>query len=963
MGTPVWQTPAGSLGKVPEQVFYEQILLATTDDSTLVNYRVIAGNLPAGIQISPYGTITGVPTTSVIEVQGIPELVNRDVVSRFTIRAYTTKIVNGQTVVDKIADRTFSITVTGADTPRWITPAGQIGQYYDGGRVDFTFVYTNLDPNETAIVSLVSGEIPGGLILTPAGRLYGYIQPLIATTTSAGYDRQPYNDAPYDFVAASQSKNYQFTLEVFDGTSSDIRTFTMYVYSKNTLTADNTLLTADNTFVTADQTTARSPFLLNSEPSNLGRVRSDNYFAYRFVGQDYDTLQIRYSISVNEGYGFPPGLTLDPVTGWLYGYIPTQAQDTEIIYSFNITVYELDNPTSASVEYPFTLTITAAVDSSVTWVTNANLGVVDNGSTSTLKVEAVAASGEMLEYRLASGDFNQLPQGLELLPSGEIIGRISFDTFALDNGTTTFDSSLIITRNLNAVGTTFDSEFTFTVNAYAPALSQTIYKVDRIQINSGGSGYSTVTPPVLVFNNPIGADAVTAVAGTVNILSGSIVSIPLSETGYGYTETATITIADQGGGAGANLQAIMAVAGSRDVISSSQTFTIKLNRAYNKPYQNLYITAMPPFNDRDVLDEFLTNTNIFIPEYIYRPDDPNFGVTSRVSYFHAYGLNPASLDTYVSSLYLNHYWKNLTLGNIETAVARDSAGNILYEVVYAKIIDDLVNNQDQSVSKIVTLPYAVPDPTNPNLDVTTVYPNSLDNMRDQVIDVVGQYSRTLPSWMTSTQPNGRVLGFTPAWVICYTKPNRSEQIAYYISTQFQQSLNAIDFKVDRYELDRALSVNWNTATQTWTPTASITTFDRVAHYQLPSSNDSTLILTGGTGYAVGNQIRILGSQVGGVDVYNDIVLTVAVVDGSGSIDLAFCQGTAPAPVLGTTFYNISGTNISGSGVGAAFDFDVVGLDATTFDQNSMQFVVPVDMYNASDAYDKYLVFPHVNILE
>jgi hypothetical protein len=217
--------------------------------------------------------------------------------------------------------------------------------------------------------------------------------------------------------------------------------------------------------------------------------------------------------------------------------------------------------------------------------------------------------------------------------------------------------------------------------------------------------------------------------------------------------------------------------------------------------------------------------------------------------------------------------------------------------------------------------------------------------------------------MTSTQPNGRVLGFTPAWVICYTKPNRSEQIAYYISTQFQQSLNAIDFKVDRYELDRALSVNWNTATQTWTPTASITTFDRVAHYQLPSSNDSTLILTGGTGYAVGNQIRILGSQVGGVNVYNDIVLTVAVVHGSGSIDLAFCQGTAPAPVLGTTFYNISGTNISGSGVGAAFDFDVVGLDATTFDQNSMQFVVPVDMYNASDAYDKYLVFPHVNILE
>jgi hypothetical protein len=79
--------------------------------------------------------------------------------------------------------------------------------------------------------------------------------------------------------------------------------------------------------------------------------------------------------------------------------------------------------------------------------------------------------------------------------------------------------------------------------------------------------------------------------------------------------------------------------------------------------------------------------------------------------------------------------------------------------------------------------------------------------------------------MTSKQSNGRVLGFTPAWVICYANPGRSQQIAYYISEYFAQQLNSVDFKIDRYVLDRTLSRNWDTDTQQWTPQGSLTTFD------------------------------------------------------------------------------------------------------------------------------------------
>jgi hypothetical protein len=241
---------------------------------------------------------------------------------------------------------------------------------------------------------------------------------------------------------------------------------------------------------------------------------------------------------------------------------------------------------------------------------------------------------------------------------------------------------------------------------------------------------------------------------------------------------------------------------------------------------------MPPLNDRVLIDSLLDNDTIFIPDYIYRPDDPNFGKSRRVVYQHAFGLAPDVLDTYVASLYENHYWKNLVLGEISTAQATDELGNVIYEVVYSRIIDDLTNAAGQSVSKIVALPYAITDPLDGSSQINVVYPNSLQNMRDQVIDVVGQISTKLPAWMVSKQADGRVLGFTPAWVICYTQPNRSKQIAYYIQTQFGVQLNQVDFKVDRYVLDSTLSKNWDTTTQDWTPTPSLTTFDRYATLDL-----------------------------------------------------------------------------------------------------------------------------------
>ena len=712
MAPPVWVTPPGTLGTIPEGVFYSTPLVAVADDT--VYYQVIAGQMPPGMFIDETGILSGLPQSRATAT-GIPLPVAANTTSKFAVRAFTAS--------RQLADRTFTITVTGQNTVTWTTPAGNIATYYDGNQVsDLQVQYSNPDIYAIEVVTLVGGQLPPGLTISTSGVISGYIIPNIPPGGTPGYSvpGQGYDEYPYDFTTESTSTNYQFTLKVTNGQSTDIRTFSIYVYALSAMTADNTYITADNTFITADVSPLIPP-IITTPTGSIGITRSDNFFAFQFAGIDFNGNQFRYIADTT-----PPGLTLDPTSGWLYGYIPAGGIDITT-YPFIVRAQEWpSHPEVISVPYNYSLTITGPVNADIIWLTPSDLGTIDNGDTSTLYVEAVNVSGLPLTYQLLSGSDSRLPQGLQLLTSGHIAGRVSFDTFTLDSGTTTFDATTHTNTTVIPQPTTFDMVCTFTVNA-------------------------------------------TSVNGLVNV---------------------------------------------------DKTFSIRVIRRYNEPYDNLYIQAMPPQNDRDLIASLVQNKTIFPPDLIYRNDDPNFGVASRVIYDHAYGLTAATYDDYVASLDLNHYWKNLVLGEIKTAQALDDLGNVLYEVVYSEVIDNLVNNSGESVGKSVNLPFALPG------DTQIVYPNALVDMRTQVIDTVGQVSNVLPRWMLSKQADGRVLGFTPAWIIAYTKPGQSGQIAYNIKSTFGNQLNLIDFEVDRYELDNFLTKNWDRAGQHWVPQPpTLTTFD------------------------------------------------------------------------------------------------------------------------------------------
>ena len=140
------------------------------------------------------------------------------------------------------------------------------------------------------------------------------------------------------------------------------------------------------------------------------------------------------------------------------------------------------------------------------------------------------------------------------------------------------------------------------------------------------------------------------------------------------------------------------------VVQSTKTFTVTVLQEYTQPTDTLYIKAAPSVNDRNIINSLLTSTTLIPEEMLYRPNDQYFGKATNVTYEHAYGIYASDIDEYLAAVTRNQYWRNITLGELKTAVAKNSAGEIIYEVVYSEVIDNLVNPAGISVSSSIYWP-------------------------------------------------------------------------------------------------------------------------------------------------------------------------------------------------------------------------------------------------------------------
>ena len=257
------------------------------------------------------------------------------------------------------------------------------------------------------------------------------------------------------------------------------------------------------------------------------------------------------------------------------------------VYSKNFLLNSTDTEPKAT--KTFTVKVLGEVDSTITWITDSNLGTLKANLTSHLRLDAQSTvSDARMKYLLMSGS---LPPGLSLTLDGEIVGNVRLYSEDSLPGITSFDNNSL---TLDGGTTTVDESYTFTVRAQ-----------DRF-------GFSSV----------------------------------------------------------------------------ERTFKLLIDTNVTKTFTNLYVQPLLKPSQRDYFKDFISNTNIFGIDKIYRPTDPEFGLQKTMKMLVYAGIEKKVVGHYVTAVSSNHKRSRFNFGEIKTALAKyPGTNNIAYELVYADVID------------------------------------------------------------------------------------------------------------------------------------------------------------------------------------------------------------------------------------------------------------------------------------
>jgi hypothetical protein len=491
-----------------------------------------------------------------------------------------------------------------------------------------------------------------------------------------------------------------------------------------------------------------------------------------------------------------------------------------------MTLVSSDTTRIYSQEQEFSFTVQGSVSSGVGWSGTGNLGTINNGEISRLSVSAVFGSDTLSTTATLTANVanikldsaKSLANAQPITFTGNSIGNISNVAQYYIKGTPDLANNLVqISKSI-------------TGNAITPNVSGTI----TLQSQLDDSRYRLVDG-----NLP---------AGLKLLSTGDIIGRPAFESTSSVQAANTTT---------AYTFTVEGYSKTYPEITTQKTYTLSTVQKYTDPYDNLYVRALMSQDQRTKIDNVLTHIsgafNNSTTKDIYRPRDPNFGVASEIKYGHMYGV-PSKYtsvfeEAYQVAIAQNHYFKQLVLGELKTAIARDKTGAIVYEVVYSQVVDSMVNSQGTSVSKSVLT------------DAGLVYPNSLIQMREQIKSTIGivDDSSLLPLWMVTQQSDGNVTGYIPCWVLCYTKPGKSAAVLASVKTYLSDNgfeLNQMNFAMDRFVVDRSLTWTYGGAGTTEWPTITATVTGGNANIKLSSI----------VGLSVNTPVQFTGNTVGNVVV-------------------------------------------------------------------------------------------------
>jgi hypothetical protein len=740
-----WITPAGNLGVETERVILSKPLVATSPNGP-ITFSLIAGNLPRGLRVDRNVQYNEEENITTGFIKGSPVEVRKLTEYKFVIRANDN--------VD-IEDRTFTITIDGADDPEWITREGflNVGNanaffVLDNSYVNFKLEAIDKDTTAGEILEYFllpkGGELPPGLSLSKDGVISGFTDPIFSLdyqdndtggydtgsfdtspldfgkNNSLGYDSYFYDNVDYDFgenaiIPRRLSRIYTFAVGVSDGATIVPRIFKIYVVTEEFLKADNTLVQVDTNIFTADSTKDRIPIWVTE--SNLGQFRANNYVTIFLDVYD------------------PPTLT-GTITYFLLSTNPGKYKLKSTGEIITDGAYEVSG------KFPFFPISNVTANSPIQW-------------------EVIEPETESIT-----------PPGLELdSTTGELAGVVPFQPrvfrdykftmLAVDFPVTLLDA------NYELVGD-WDSNITYQANQavryegfifIANKANRNIIPVDGDTWSIGVSSSSkTFTVTVVgevesgikwITNNDLGtikpnqpsqlsvqAEALLYGGRVIYELSSGILPPGLSflpngaiigkvkqfadSNGLGLTrfydlidpnlpdtdDNRRYDVFFDDGGTTFDKEFTFTVR-ARDTANFAENFKefkITVIADSDKTFANLYVKAFQPPEKRLDWFDFISDVDTFDPRDLYRYGDPNFGVQPDLKMLVFAGIESTDAVKYVQAMSRNHYRKRLLFGDVKMAKAKDpDTQETIYEVIYVDIIDEYEKNRI-SISDTVELP-------------------------------------------------------------------------------------------------------------------------------------------------------------------------------------------------------------------------------------------------------------------
>ena len=725
---PTWITTSGYLTTATESVVYNYALSAS-DANT---YQLISGELPKGLTISSAGLISGTPTPVVSKVE-----------SKFVIRAANTY---------GVTDRKFIVEVDGKDDPLWSTPAGYLPLGYNGEGyvlthqfIEYNLAATSQSPDDVSVTYFIAegnGTLPNGVRLEKNGKLHGYID--------------------VNLAAGSYPVLYEFIVTATDGINDSDRKFKFYLTAPELFSADSTYFVFSSTVLTTTTTVGIIP----SGSTILGLTTGINT-SFNFSVLSTNTL--------------------------IFANVSAFSTATKII-SYNTNSFTLNKATNASISIGSVLTFATAsnidilsidsIESSVGYLqppqflNGSDLGIVRSNNNESIDVTAYDPQPYRgpVTYKLVTGTSitTQLPVGLNLdTETGYIWGNIPYQPAY----TRSYALTVQAVKKDNRYGTEVTATNTFTLAVKGEVESS----IEWVTLPDLGSIEAGSISELFVAAKQISSEYTIK----YNYVSGTLPpDLTLARDG-----TLVGTVAHDSSG---TYSFTVMATDVYELSAITREFTVQLTQTSNKEYTQVYFRPFFSKEKRAMYSEFINNTFTFDPKLLYRYYDPNFGVQSNIRLFLDFGIERIDLSRYTVALRENYYRKRFYFGEVKKALAKNTAGELLYEVVYVDIVDDMVNNDNKSIARVIY---------NRN-DI--LYPGSIDNMRTQLQLIPLEDNSYIsinedlsPRYMNTLQPGTYDYpGYMRVVPICYAQPGQGDRIISRIK------LSGFDFKLLDFEVDR-----------------------------------------------------------------------------------------------------------------------------------------------------------------